>query len=268
MSNLWFIGDSHVSVFSGANRMIPEYPVVTPSAFPDVMTCRVGPQLAGTLPFATSSTQGRQKVLDLANRIPTAARIFFVFGEIDCRAHVIRRTNYDSTQIQSVVADTITNYFAFVNDFLDLNKSKKFRLGFVAPPPTSAQLHQAYGLPYNEFLARAAQHKAGREILKALRNFFPRRSGVRKAIGLALNYSGTDVQRRLASEAFLEKLQNICARRQFDLLDCYTPFLDNEKSPDPIYFADEIHLNTLALKKLQPQFRSLGLSQFEDALTH
>lgn len=259
---VWLIGDSHVSAFAVDGSMIPEFPVVVDSTFAKVRACRLGPQLAGTLHRETSTTGGRAKALALIEQIPTGACVFFLFGEIDCRAHIVSRARHMDSRIQASVADTIANYMAFVDEFRSVAGPDRYLLGVVAPPPSSATLDPSHGHFAEEALRRLAASLAGRRVLRISRNFLSRKSALRQAIGLSLNYAGTEPQRRQAGQFFANQLEQAAADRKLAFIDMHTPFLTEENGVSAGWYWDAIHLRQAAVSEIAPQFEGLGIYNF------
>ncbi|APE42218.1 hypothetical protein BOO69_01425 [Sulfitobacter alexandrii] len=259
---VWIIGDSHVSAFVVNGSMIPEYPAVQEGPFPQVRACRLGPQLAGTLHRETSRTGGRAKAMALIGQIPEGASVFFMFGEIDCRAHIVRRADHLDARIDASVAEAIDHYMTFVEDFIRAAGAGRFRLGVVAPPPTSASLDPAYGHPANDVLRRLSARPKGHRALRIGRNFLRRHSGLRQAIGLTLNYAGTEQQRRRAGQAFAEQLRKAAVHRDLMFIDMHDPFLTPAAEVRADCYWDAIHLKQSAVTEIAPQFEALGIMNF------
>lgn len=259
---VWMIGDSHVSAFAVDGSMIPEYPQVLEGPFPRVFACRLGPQQAGTLHRETSRTGGRAKAMALIERIPEGASVFFLFGEIDCRAHIVRRACHVDAQIEASVAEAIAHYMTFVEDFRRAAGAGRFRLGMVAPPPTSASLDPAYGHPANDVLRWLSVNPKGHRALRIGRNFLRRRSGLRQAIGLSLNYAGTEEQRRRAGQFFAAQLRHAAAERDLMFIDMHDPFLTPTSEVRADCYWDAIHLKQSAVTEIAPQFKALGIENF------
>jgi hypothetical protein len=261
-SPVWIIGDSHVSAFAVESGMIPEFPFVSTSVFQDVHACRLGPQLAGTLSLPSSSTGGRHKTFELMKLIPDSARVFFLFGEIDCRAHIVRRACYKDELLEASVGDTIKNYFSFIADVRGAMTERNLRFGVIAPPPTSAGLHGSYRYAGREFLQAISRKTSGRQALRIGRNFLTRKSALRQAIGLALNYAGTESQRREVERMFTARLSENCTALKLDFIDMYHPFISDEGHVRAEWYWDEIHLKQAAVSMIAPQFEEIGIPNF------
>ena len=259
---IWIIGDSHVSAFAVDAQMIPEFPHIARSAFRGVRACRLGPQLAGTLHLSTSSTGGRQKAFDLIERIPDRSNVFFIFGEIDCRAQIARRADYKDERLEASVADTVTNYMSFITDFHERSKARGLRLGVISPPPTSAVLHPLYGHSALSVLNPMAKTNMGRSALRLGRNFLRRKGFLRQAIGLALNYSGTDAQCLRAGKLFADMLKEHCAALHMTFIDMYHPFLSEAGGIRKSWYWDAVHLQQAAVREISPQFEDAGIFNF------
>ncbi len=242
--------------------MIAEYPAVVEGTFPNVKVCRVGAQLAGTLSKSDSSTGGRRKAFDLISQIQVNSFVFFSFGEIDCRAHIVRRSNFDDAQIAGTVQTTVDGYLSFVSDFKKEADDLNLNVGVISPPPTSSTLHPAVRHPSLSKLSNLARTPIGRVILRLARNFVPRKSKLNEAIWMSITYSGSEMQRRLASKLFVEKLSEGSNRLGIAFIDMHTPFLSEDGSCDAKWFWDTIHLKKSAVDEVKDSFVALGIDNF------
>jgi lysophospholipase L1-like esterase len=100
------IGDSHSTSF----------------LHPAFIIHHVGPSTAYKLNFTKSTTGGREKVLDILNKIykQKPLNVIFVFGEIDVRNHIDKIANKKKISLDEVVDSTTKSYF----NFLQYVKSK------------------------------------------------------------------------------------------------------------------------------------------------
>lgn len=69
-------------------------------------------------------TQGREKLFELLHgEIPPGATLLLSFGEIDCRAHLIRQAETQQVSVQVVVDACLDAYFKVVRELLALGHS-------------------------------------------------------------------------------------------------------------------------------------------------
>jgi hypothetical protein len=80
-----------------------------------------------------SSSRGRQKAFDILSRLHKNDRIMFVYGEIDCRHHIMKHVNKTRT-ITDVVNDCVDRYMMFL---LDVKNNHKFKNIMVMGPVAS-----------------------------------------------------------------------------------------------------------------------------------
>lgn len=121
MKQLAVIGDSHVNFFGG-NEFLSMKPmkngvVNQPSQFIDNFSIfHLGPALAFNLNKYNASTKAREKVEYLLSSklIVNGQAVLCVFGEIDCRVHVILQAEKQQLDYGSVIDCIISNYLEFL----------------------------------------------------------------------------------------------------------------------------------------------------------
>jgi len=105
------IGDSHASFFSGQNGMQPRWPEKASNVIPFLNSYRLGAVLAYNLCQEGSSSHGREKLFNLLREIPKGSYVLMSFGEIDCRAHLIKQAQKQNRLITEVVPECVKRYF-------------------------------------------------------------------------------------------------------------------------------------------------------------
>jgi hypothetical protein len=114
---IYCIGDSHVHFFSGWNHVGPEYPKKYYGRLPYFKTYRVGAVLAYNLCKMETSTQGREKLFKiLTSEIPRGAKILLCFGEIDCRAHLLKQADFKKNSSSELVKECIDRYVSVIEE--------------------------------------------------------------------------------------------------------------------------------------------------------
>ena len=116
---IYCIGDSHASFFSGTDQMQPIYPEAGKNLIPLFRSYRLGPVLAYSLPKLETRSQGREKLLALLSEIPVGSRIMLLFGEIDCRVHLLKQAEQRSESLEKVVKECVDRYFSVVKEIKD-----------------------------------------------------------------------------------------------------------------------------------------------------
>lgn len=97
------LGDSHVCLFSGAFENRLPWPASSPDKIPLFKTYWLGALLAYNL--------GSKKILfDALKTIPKSEKIMLVFGEIDCRAHLIKEQQKTGKPLTDIVSDCVNRY--------------------------------------------------------------------------------------------------------------------------------------------------------------
>ncbi len=85
---LLVIGDSHVSVFTGLHGLCARHPARPVCALPGIDVRHLGPFLAHSV--ASPSHPVREIIRRVLRGARRATPVLLAFGEIDCRAHVVR----------------------------------------------------------------------------------------------------------------------------------------------------------------------------------
>lgn len=99
-------GDSHSAVFSNIENM-------------DVV--HVGPATAHNLSRANSTTQAREKILAKLETCPSEeTAVLLVFGEIDCRMHILKAASSPDVTVRQAVEATVERYCGFLKSIVAL----------------------------------------------------------------------------------------------------------------------------------------------------
>jgi len=120
------IGDSHASFFSGQEERQPAWPKKANDIIPSFRTYKVGPSLAYSLCESKTKTRGREKLFKILKQIPDQSNVMLCFGEIDCRAHVMKRVEQTKKSPASVVQTIVKRYFSVVMEIVKINKFRVF----------------------------------------------------------------------------------------------------------------------------------------------
>ncbi|MGB0184501.1 MAG: hypothetical protein ACPF9Q_03635 [Opitutales bacterium] len=85
------MGDSHTSLFYGLNKVMPTLPRIKKGYLQQFSAYNLGPVLAYNLIEDESTTSSKENLLKLLKEvIPPKSWVLLCFGEIDCRAHLIK----------------------------------------------------------------------------------------------------------------------------------------------------------------------------------
>ncbi len=106
------IGDSHVNFFSGVDHMQNSWPSPSWSENPTFRTYRLGPVLAYNLVAKNSKTKGREKLFKVISILPKNSRVLLSFGEIDCRAHLLKQAQTQRKHINQLIVECVTRYLS------------------------------------------------------------------------------------------------------------------------------------------------------------
>jgi hypothetical protein len=110
------LGDSHVCFFSGQDRIF-QAGLPAQNILPFFRAWHLGACLAYNLVKTGSSSGGREKLFAaLRERVPPGARVLLGFGEIDCRAHLLKHAAQNSRPLEEVVAECVDRYFSVIGE--------------------------------------------------------------------------------------------------------------------------------------------------------
>lgn len=113
------IGDSHVSFFGGQDVIQPDWPEPSDDLLDCFVTHHIGPALAYNLSRTGTQTRGREKLFEvLAQVAPRNETVLLCFGEIDCRAHVLKQAAKRAVPVETVVAECLEQYFQVVREVM------------------------------------------------------------------------------------------------------------------------------------------------------
>lgn len=114
---IYCLGDSHVSFFAGEDAVQPGWPQPAADRLPWFRAFHLGPTLAFSLSKPNTTTQGRERLFAaLAQAVPAGARVLLCFGEIDCRAHILKQAAKQGRPVAEIVATCLDSYFQTVRE--------------------------------------------------------------------------------------------------------------------------------------------------------
>lgn len=134
VERIYCIGDSHACFFSGKDIMLPVWSnslfrrivrnairFFSPSTHFPFVVYRLGPVLAYNLCKSGTTTRGREKLFKvLKNEIPKNSHVMFCFGEIDCRAHLLKQAEKQSLSVDEVVQTCVSRYGSVLKEVQEL----------------------------------------------------------------------------------------------------------------------------------------------------
>ena len=133
MKKLFCIGDSHVSVFLGKDRLAPLYPKREKSILKNVEVVRLEGILAYNLCEFNRTTKGREKFEYLLKRdITEHSWILVSAGEVDIRVHLIKQAERQGKTYEEIVNNLCHRYLGY----LDALKNS-YQILVLLPPPSS-----------------------------------------------------------------------------------------------------------------------------------
>ncbi|MFA5300778.1 MAG: hypothetical protein WC389_21520 [Lutibacter sp.] len=112
---IFCIGDSHVSLFAGVNEVQPVWPKQAKNLLPFFQVFPLGPVLAYNLVSPNTKTKGREKLFKvLQKEVPKGSLVLLSFGEIDCRAHLLKQGRLQKRTIELIVSECVDRYFSVI----------------------------------------------------------------------------------------------------------------------------------------------------------
>jgi len=111
------IGDSHVTFFSGRNSTQKGWPKKSFNKYAFLKSYYFGPVLAYNLCSFKTRNKGREKLFYLLDHIlPLGSKVLFCFGEIDCRAHLLKQAEIRGRSIQEITRACVDRYFSVIKE--------------------------------------------------------------------------------------------------------------------------------------------------------
>lgn len=125
---IYCIGDSHAHFFGGKSRLRNwqkerQYPRWCINRIPIFKALIVGPTTAYNLVKEGSTTQGREKLFATVEKLPKNSRVMLVFGEIDCRLHLLKQARLQERSVEDVVNECVDRYFSVFLEIKDIKYS-------------------------------------------------------------------------------------------------------------------------------------------------
>ena len=210
MPVVYCIGDSHVCFFSGQDTIHPLWPHVTDDRLPWFKTHRIGASLAYNLSHEGTRTRGRERLFEvLDTKVPAGAHVLLSFGEIDCRAHLVKQARIKGLPIGTVVDMCLDEYFKVVKEIAD----RGFRV-----------------IVYNVVPSRVSML-----------------GGATSRDDNKLVTSGTLLERNHAASLFNEGARRRCATCGARFLENFSRLVDGRGRTIRWFFWDSIHLSQRAM---------------------
>jgi hypothetical protein len=146
--NLHCIGDSHCSFFLGYNAIKSEYPSIGNSLLKNTFCYWLGPSLAYNINKYNSTTKSREKIeAIIAGLDPLADIVLLCFGEIDCRAHILKQAEATKTGYEQIVEKCLSNY----QEMIEYVRAKGFTVIVWNAIYSSNYMEKAENLEYPYF---------------------------------------------------------------------------------------------------------------------
>lgn len=141
MKQIHVIGDSHVTLFSGKDEIVPEWPTPHVDDVRLFKTYRLGAYLAYNV--GNENHPVREKLQRLLKSLPKNPKVLLCFGEIDCRAHIVKQAQIQGKAIYITAIDTAEAYMQGIRAIKPLCGV----LGVWGAPPQSPAEHSSNRFP-------------------------------------------------------------------------------------------------------------------------
>lgn len=131
---IFVVGDSHVSVFSGENKIVESFPSCTFNL--PFAVYRLGAPIAFNLKKYKTLYKAREKIESLISSLDFVFnKIILVFGEIDLRFHIVNQSRKKYKSPEHFVILCVDNY---INGILDIFKEvPKDKIAIYGPIPNT-----------------------------------------------------------------------------------------------------------------------------------
>lgn len=114
---IFCIGDSHTCFFAGINKTQSAWPRKFHNFLPFFKAFNLGPVLAYNLVSLNTKTKGREKLFKLLTKeVPKGSSVMLCFGEIDCRAHLLKQSLIQKRSIKVIVSECVNRYFSVIQE--------------------------------------------------------------------------------------------------------------------------------------------------------
>jgi hypothetical protein len=136
-TNIRCIGDSHASFFSGNWEVQPCWPEVSADRLLGIKSFRLGAVTAYNLCNPQSSSGGFNLLMELLQTLDKCdGPLLLVFGEIDCRVHLLKQSRERQIPLDHVILDTVMRYVGVVTSL----KNQGWNIAVWGPPASTVKL--------------------------------------------------------------------------------------------------------------------------------
>ncbi len=120
---IYVYGDSHVSLFTGKDEVLPESPEW--KDFGEYKICRIGAKTAYNI-------NKESYYVEHIKRLPVGSEVILSFGEIDCRRHIGKHKNTE---------DVVERYFQYIDKLVG------YKITLLLPPASHPEEMRVEGTP-------------------------------------------------------------------------------------------------------------------------
>lgn len=116
MGQVFAFGNSHVSIFSGTDSMVPIWPNLSQDKLPWFRTFRIG---AVTAYQAVKHMKLIYEICDSVSFKKDEDILLFVFGEVDIRAHIVEQSKKQNRPQVQITKEVVQRYFEAIKEAKD-----------------------------------------------------------------------------------------------------------------------------------------------------
>ena len=111
MNMIHCIGDSHSCFFSGEDKIQPTWPEQSFDVLPYFRSYRIGPSTAYNL---NNKKENIIEPLIQSLNLSEKDKLLFCFGEVDCRAHLIKQSQLQNRGICDIINECVFRYISSI----------------------------------------------------------------------------------------------------------------------------------------------------------
>jgi len=174
---------------------------------PEFRTWRVGPFLAYNV--GTKGHLGWQMLFEALKQVPKNGKVLLVFGEIDCRAHLVKQRDKQGRTLDDLATECAKSYFRAVSAVRDMGHEMMVFGGM--PTGCRGYISEVDGKGYQ------------------------------------FAYYGTEHDRNEAARAFDSSVKKECKEAGIRFLSILDKLVDQKGETIHGYFLDGVHLSQKAL---------------------
>ena len=219
------IGDSHACIFSGSEAQQPAWPELANDSLEQFRSYRIGPATAYNL-------KNKTDIIDdiISQKVDTENdSVVFCFGEVDCRAHLIKQSRIQQKETRLLIEECVKRYFEVIKEY----KEKGINICVWGPIASWGDEN-----PYVFYEARTIEALEKEDV----------------------SY-GTNIERNAVTSYFNKFLKLLCETQDITFITFF-PYMLNQDGTTNVFYTETdsgIHLNRNAIEPIYALFDQKGL---------